>query len=382
MKLPSGFQAAGIKAGIKPSGKPDLAVIYSPIPLYWGLMSTTNTLKAACVARNVARCRSEQPVHGIVVNSGCANTATGERGIWDNEDFAGLAANTLSLPRVQDILTASTGVIGERLPIDKIKAALPNIPRALHPDSSTFAEAILTTDTRPKQVAVTMEGGARIVGVAKGSGMIHPNMATMLAFVMTDADIPQQVLRSIWTDAVDQSFNQISVDGDTSPNDMAFVFSSHQRRVHQQEFTESLLTLCQRLAHKIVQDGEGATKTFAVKVTSARNAEEARRAARAVTVSPLVKSAIHGNDPNWGRILSSVGASGAVMDLSSVVITVEHVTVYDGAPTSFDRKALIEKMKTDELTITVDLAAGDGEGIAWGCDLSAKYVEINAEYTT
>ena len=382
MRLPKGFQAAGIKAGLKPSGKLDLGVIYSRYPLYWALLSTENTFRAPCVSRNRARFTSEQPVNGVVVNSGNANCATGEQGTWDNEDFAGLAANALSLERVQDILTASTGVIGRRLPVDKLRVAVPQLATQMSENSDAFAEAILTTDTVVKQVAVTLEGGGRIVGVAKGSGMIHPNMATMLVFVMTDADIAQQDLRKLWSQVVNDTFNQITVDGDTSTNDMALAFSSHQARVDANEFRLALSGVCERLAKKIARDGEGATKLLTVQVRGARDAKEARTAARAIAKSSLVKAAVHGNDPNWGRILNALGSCGAVVDAANLLISLQGTDVYLGAPKPFDAAELSNAMKAEEVVVVVDLGAGNSSAHAWGCDLSSDYVRINAEYTT
>jgi glutamate N-acetyltransferase / amino-acid N-acetyltransferase len=382
MKLPVGFQAAGMVSGIKESGKPDLGVIYSPYELYWAFMSTENALKAPCVSRNRSRFTSKQSVQAVLVNSGNANCATGEQGTWDNEDVAGAAANVFSLSKVQDVLTASTGVVGNPLPVDKIRKALPKLARQMSDDSNPFAEAIMTTDIQMKQLALTLDSGARIVGVVKGSGMIHPNMATMLAFVMTDAAISQEALREIWPKVVNSSFNQITVDGDTSPNDMAILLSSHQVRANTQEFIAGLLQLCEKLAQKIVRDGEGATKVITVKVTGARNDHEARLASRAVVRSPLLKAAVHGNDPNWGRILVAVGNSGAVSDMASLSISLQQKVVYQGKPVPFDEKEVSSKMNAPDVFIDIDLAAGSATATAWGCDLSAEYVKINADYTT
>jgi glutamate N-acetyltransferase / amino-acid N-acetyltransferase len=383
MKLPVGFQASGLSSGIKESGKSDLGVIYSPYPLYWAFTSTENTLKAPCVSRNRSRFISLQSVQAVLVNSGNANCANGEQGIWDNEDMAGYAANVLSLKRVQDVLTASTGVVGKRLPIDKVKASLNKLARQMTEDSTSFSEAILTTDSQAKQVALTLDSGARIVGIAKGSGMIHPNMATMLAFVMTDAALPQETLREIWPKVVNNSFNQVTVDGDTSPNDMAILLSSHQVKANPTDFTNALLEVCSKLAQKIARDGEGATKLLTVKVTGARNELEARHAARAVVRSPLVKAAIHGNDPNWGRILVAVGNSSAVSDMANLTIKLQSYVVYQGQSLTFDEAAVSGAMKAaSEVVVEIELAAGFSTATAWGCDLSAEYVRVNADYTT
>lgn len=382
MNLPKGFRAAGSAAGIKASGRPDLALITADAPLEWAFTATTNLVKAPCVQRNRSRYGSGQPVRAMVINSGNANCATGEQGIWDNEDFAARTASALSLPRVQDVLTASTGVIGKRLPVDKIQGALPGLVAALGGEAKGLAQAILTTDLSTKLVAITLKSGARVVGVAKGSGMIHPNMATMLAFVLTDADVTQEDLRAIWPEIVAGSFNQVTVDGDTSPNDMAFVFSSRRTRVNPKEFDKALRLVCAKLARKIARDGEGASKLMTVEVSGARSLAEARAAARAVVRSPLVKAAAHGNDPNWGRVLSAIGMSGAVADLAELSLSVQGTTLYRGEPQDFDEQAVSQAMDVEALLIEVHLAAGEARATAWGCDLTDEYVRINADYHT
>ncbi len=381
MRLPQGFRTAAGTAGLKVSGKPDCALIVADAPLRWALAATTNTLEAACVTRNRARLKSEGPVRAVVINSGNANCATGARGVRDNDLFATAAAAALGvLP--DDVLTASTGIIGEPLPVEKLGRVLPIMTAHLSDDAATLARAILTTDLVEKTAEVTLESGARIVGVAKGSGMIHPNMATMFGFVLTDADLPQGALRSLWGDVVMRSFNQVTVDGDTSPNDMAFLLANPRVAVDEDEFTWGLTQVAQDLAKRIARDGEGATKLLDVQVTGAETDAEARRAARAVVLSPLVKSAAHGNDPNWGRILSSVGASRVALSLDAVSIYVQGVEVYRGAPGRFSAAEVSAKMAAETLEIRVDLAVGTGSGRAWGCDLSAEYVHINADYHT
>ena len=382
MKLPKGFRAAAGVAGIKASGRPDVGIIYSDEPLHWALMSTENQVKAPFIYRNRSRFISKQPVHGVVVNSGNANCATGERGVWDNEDFARVAASALGVARVQDILTASTGIVGHHLPVDKLRTAVPQIAKGLTEDGEGFAQAILTTDLVIKQVGANLPGGARVVGIAKGSGMIHPNMATMLAFVMTDAVISQDALRELWPQVVTQTFNQVTVDGDTSPNDTAIVFSSNRVRADEATLAEALVAVCEKLAQKIARDGEGATKLMTVNVTGARSPQEARAAARAIARSPLVKSAAHGNDPNWGRILIAAGSSGAISDLANVRISLQGTTVYQGTPQPFKADALSAQMNAPDLVIDIDLAAGQATATAWGCDLTADYVKINADYHT
>lgn len=381
LTLPQGFLSASGTAGIKASGKPDCALIVSDAPLRWALAATTNTLKAACVTRNRAWYESGRPVRAVVINSGNANCATGAQGERNNERFAAAAAAALGVAP-DEVLTASTGVIGEPLPVEKLGRILPVLAAAPTDAAAPLAQAILTTDLVQKTSSVTLTSGARIVGVAKGSGMIHPNMATMLAFVTTDADLPQGVLRTLWQEIVGTSFNQITVDGDTSPNDMAFLLANPRVPVAVREFGWGLTQVAQDLAKRIAKDGEGATKLLDVQVTGAENDAEARRAARAVVLSPLVKSAAHGNDPNWGRILSSVGATGVVLDLDLLTIRVQSIPVYQGAPVRFDAAAASRSMNVQELEITLDLGVGTGLGRAWGCDLSAEYVRINADYHT
>ena len=381
MNLPHGFTSSGISAGLKRSGRPDLALLRGDAPLAWAMVATRNRLVAPCVSRNRMRYGTGEPVRAVVVNAGNANCATGEQGAWDNEEMASRTAAALDL-RPQEVLTASTGVIGVPLPLDKVAAGLPAVRDGLSDESDAMARAILTTDKHTKQVAATLRGGARIVGVAKGSGMIHPDMATMLAFVTTDARVSQVALRELWPEIVGRTFNQVTVDGDTSPNDMAMVLSSQTVDVGTSEFAEALEAVAAKLGEKIAADGEGAGTLIRVEVMGARSEREALDAARAVVRSPLVKSAVHGRDPNWGRILSSLGQSGAMWDGAKVEITLQGTPVYRGTPLAFDAAAVSASLDTDTVEIRADLAAGDARGRAWGCDLTADYVRINADYTT
>jgi glutamate N-acetyltransferase / amino-acid N-acetyltransferase len=382
MKLPHGFRAAGVRAGIKPSGKPDLALVIGEGPLAWALAATENLVKAPCVVRNRARAASEGSVQALVVNAGNANCANGDEGVWDNEDFAAVTARALGLARAQDVLTGSTGVIGHKLPMERVRTGVPLAVAALGDEVEPFAEAILTTDLTMKTAEVRLRGGARVVGVAKGSGMIHPNMATMFAFLLTDATIDQAELRALWARVVGRTFNQITVDGDTSTNDMAIVLSSGRLAADVAELAEAIEAVAGELARAIARDGEGATTLLTVLVRHGRNEAEAMAAARAVAGSSLVKAAVHGRDPNWGRVLSAVGQSGAVADLSAVSVRLQGTTVYEGKPLPFDASALSQAMRSHDVLIEVDLAAGESDGHAWGCDLSADYVKINALYTT
>ncbi len=381
MRLPQGFRTAGISAGLKRSGKRDLGLILADEPLNWAFVSTRNLVRAACVDRNRSLFAAGGKVQALVINSGNANCATGEQGVLDNRTMAEATARQAGLEAAR-VLTSSTGVVGQRMPIDAITAALPELHDSLGDDSAAFAAAIMTTDLVFKQVEVQLASGARIVGVAKGSGMIHPNMATMLAYLMTDAAVEQSALRSMWSDIADRSFNQVTVDGDTSPNDMAFVFSSNRVATDEGELREGLLRVAEGLARRIARDGEGATKLLTVQVRSAASDEDGRLAARTVAGSPLVKSAVHGNDPNWGRILVALGRSGASFDPARTRIDVQGITVYHGSPQPFDVAATSDLLKQEDVMINIDLEAGSGSGNAWGCDLTAEYVRINADYTT
>lgn len=383
MTLPRGFRTAGIAAGIKASGKPDLGLVRSSEPLTWAMTATENLVKAPCVTRNRARHAGDHPVRALIVNAGNANCANGETGVWDNEDFAAITAGALGLERVQDVLTASTGVIGVPLPMEAVRAGVPQAVAALQDEhADDFAGAILTTDLVTKQASATLPGGARVLGIAKGSGMIHPDMATLLAFVLTDAIVDQRPLRRLWREVVAGSFNQVSVDGDTSTNDMAIVLASNLVPADVRDLSAALSDVCEGLARAVAADGEGATTLLTVTMRAARSLDEARRAAKAVVASNLVKAAIHGRDPNWGRVLSAIGQSGVVADLDNVVVHLQGVEVFRGTSRPFDEAAVSAAMHAPEVRVEVDLAAGDAEASAWGCDLSADYVLINAEYRT
>lgn len=383
MKLPLGFRTAGIAAGIKASGRPDLGLIVGDEPLSWAMVATRNRVKAPCVIRNSARHAAEHPVRALVVNAGNANCANGERGAIDNDDFAAAAARALGLERVAEVLTASTGVIGKPMPMERVRAGVPQVVAALQAQhADDFAGAILTTDLISKQFEMTLSGGARLLGIAKGSGMIHPDMATMFAFVLTDARIEQRRLRRLWREVVDTTFNQLSVDGDTSTNDMALVFSSDRVAADEDELRAGLVRVAEKLTRLIAADGEGATTLLSVVARRARSLEEARTAAKAVVQSSLVKAAVHGRDPNWGRILSAVGQSGVIADLDNLVVRLQGHEVYRGGSLPFDEATVAGAMHAPEVIIELDLAVGDAEATAWGCDLSADYVRINAEYRT
>ena len=383
MRLPRGFRTAGVAAGIKASGKPDLGLIVGDDDLSWAMTATDNLVKAPCVTRNRAHHAADHAVRALVVNSGNANCANGQTGVRDNEDFAALTAGALDLPRVQDVLTASTGVIGVPMPMDRVRAGVPTAVAALQDaDADDVAGAILTTDLVTKLASASLPGGASVLGIAKGSGMIHPDMATLLAFVLTDAVVDQRRLRRTWREVVANSFNQVSVDGDTSTNDMAVVLASNRVEADADALAGALADVSEALARQVAADGEGATTLLTVTVHGARSLQEARRAAKAVAASNLVKAAVHGRDPNWGRVLSAIGQSGVVADFDNVVVRLQDIEVFRGSSRPFDEAAVSGAMHAAEVHVDIDLAAGGFEASAWGCDLSADYVRINAEYRT
>lgn len=382
MKVPQGFEVAGFTAGVKRSGRPDLGLIYSAAPLVWAYAATTNAVVAPCVARDRALAASGAPVRALVVNSGNANCANGARGEADDLALAGAAAAALGLAGPDEVLSASTGVIGQAMPIEKLVAAMPQAAAQRGADYEGLSRAILTTDLVAKTAEAELAGGARVVGVAKGSGMIHPNMATMLAFLMTDAAVSQDDLRAMWGRVVDRSFNQVTVDGDTSTNDMAVVLSTAAVPADLRALEAALLDVAASLARQVARDGEGATKLITVRVTGAKDEADARRAARTVAGSSLVKAAVHGADPNWGRILAAVGRAGVDLNEAHVRVVAQGFELYYGEPQPFDAKQVSDALREEDVLLEADLGVGSAQGEAWGCDLSEGYVRINADYTT
>lgn len=391
---PKGFKAAGVKAGIKKSGREDVAVIYSVVPSAAAAVFTMNTMAAApvIVSREAA---ANGKASAIVVNAGCANACTGELGLVNAKEMARLAAAELDIA-AEEVLVASTGVIGVQLPMDKVAAGIKKAVAALAESNHDSArQAIMTTDTFPKSVAVEFALGnvpVRIAGIAKGSGMIHPNMATMLAFITTDAAITPQLLKQALTDAVAVSFNMITVDGDTSTNDMASVLANGLANnaliedagsPEYNNFSIALREVCICLAKQIARDGEGATKFLEVNVRGAVSFEDAKKAAMAIAKSPLVKTAFFGQDPNWGRILCAVGYSEAAADPAKVSLTIGDVTIVSGGMgTDVDEQVLRAAMAAHDIEIVVDLGLGSSEATVWTCDFSYEYIKINGEYHT
>lgn len=390
---PQGFWAGATSCGIKATlGARDLALLYSDAPCAAAGTFTTNKVRAASVQLTQRRLAEGQPVRAVVINSGVANACTGPEGLADALEMARLAAAKVGVATEQ-VLVASTGVIGVRLPLHKIARGLQEI--VLRPDGGhDLARGMMTTDTRPKEVALRLSLEGREValgGVAKGAGMIHPNMATMLAFIATDAAIERPFLEAALRRSVDLSFNMISVDGDTSPSDTVLLLANGRAgnsplRADSPEaptFQAALDQACAFLAQAIVRDGEGATKFIEVRVSGAQNEAQARLAARAVARSNLVKAAVYGSDPNWGRILGAIGYSGADVDPDIADIAIGEIELMRGGKIlPFDRAAASAALQGPEVLIKAHLHLGPGEATAWGCDLTEKYVEINAKYTT
>jgi len=387
-----GFAAAGVRCGVKRKG-PDLALIYSEAECSAAGVFTTNAFKAASVLVNIDRLKSGR-ARAVVVNSGNANACTGEQGIKDALDMCILTADLLHIPKEQ-VLNASTGVIGVFLPMDKIIAGIADAASALSEDGGESASlAIMTTDTRPKTSAYELEIGAksvRVGGMCKGAGMICPNMATMLCFITTDAAIPPSLLRKSLASCVEASFNCLTVDGDMSTNDSVIVLANGQSGCDEitegspayDAFDKALGRVCLDLAIECARDGEGATKYVEVRVTNAASYADAKSAAMAIANSPLVKTAIFGQDPNWGRVLCAAGRSGARVIPEKTSLYFGDVKIVEkGEPLRLDPDAARRPMLENDLIITVDLGIGTECATAFTCDFSYDYVKINAEYHT
>jgi glutamate N-acetyltransferase / amino-acid N-acetyltransferase len=386
----SGFLAGAVRAGIKSKDELDLAILCSEVPCKAAGVFTTNQIKSAPVIlsqRHIAKGRAQ----AIVVNSGCANACTGEPGLADTLGMANLVAAKLGISP-EEVLVASTGVIGVPLPMDKVRAGIPKI-KPNRRGGHDFCRAIMTTDTRPKEMAAQVDlKGTKftIGGVAKGAGMIHPNMATMLCFVATDAVVSADFLHAALHTAVDGSFNMVSIDGDTSPSDCTFLLANGLAGNEPIDFDnggafqEALTAVCTHLAKSIARDGEGATKLIEIIIEGAEDRVWARQAARTIAGSPLVKAAIHGNDPNWGRIVAALGRSGARVREDRLDVYLNDICVMkQGCPSPFNKAEMISALSnSDNVFIRLRLNLGDGQATAWGCDLSEEYVTINSAYTT
>jgi glutamate N-acetyltransferase / amino-acid N-acetyltransferase len=400
---PKGYRASGIAAGLKPSGAPDLALIVSEVDAIAAGVFTTSQVKAACVDYCRQCLQAKPSARAILCNAGQANAATGEAGWADAVESAELLAQELGIP-ADLVLIASTGVIGQRIKMEQLRAGIPRLVAEATPDGSDrAAKAIITTDLVTKSFALeTLIDGrpVRVGGICKGSGMIHPNMATMLAFVTCDAAISPHLWQQMVSRAADKSFNQITVDGDTSTNDSLIALANGGSRTPaiiepgpEAERLEAMLTeVCMGMAKAIARDGEGATCLLEIQVAGAADDASARQIARTIAGSALFKAAVFGRDPNWGRIAAAAGRAGVPFDQGNLRVQLgDFVLMEHGQPLPFDRPAASaymkqaaagEYLKSDTVRVAVSVGSGPGTGMAWGCDLSYDYVKINAEYTT
>jgi glutamate N-acetyltransferase/amino-acid N-acetyltransferase len=388
---PQGFFAGAVSAGInkRAAGKLDLAVLFSETPCVAAGVFTTSRLKGAPVV--LTRQRLEKG-RAVVVNSGCSNSFTGEQGLVDAAEVASLVAGGIGI-EPEEVLVASTGVIGVPLPMKLIRPAVEMIIMS-RDGGHDLARAMMTTDTMPKETAVSVRAGESrftIGGAAKGSGMIHPNMATLLCFLTTDAAVERGFLGSTLKRAVDASFNMVSIDGDTSPSDMVLLLANGlaggepitDGSGKAGAFEQALERVCVHLARLIAADGEGATRLIEVTIDGATDLSQARKAARAVVSSALVKAAVHGADPNWGRVAAAVGRSGADMDESKLDLYLGDIQVVKaGRALKSGKRAIGQLLRGKEVNLRVSLNLGEGRATAWGCDLSEEYVAINSQYMT
>ncbi|MEE1032257.1 MAG: bifunctional glutamate N-acetyltransferase/amino-acid acetyltransferase ArgJ [Ruminococcus sp.] len=393
-----GFQAAGVAAGIKKANTKDMAMVFSEKPCVAAGTFTTNIVKAAPVKWDQHIVYDEPFARAIVCNSGVANACTGEEGLLYCRQTAQIAAKELDIP-AENVLVASTGVIGKQLPMHLLEEGVKKLAPML--DSSIeagaiAAEAIMTTDTLPKEVAVTIEIGGKEVtigGMCKGSGMIHPNMCTMLGFITTDVCISKKLLQKALSGVIQDTFNMVSVDGDTSTNDTVLLLANGmaenkeitEEHEEYKAFYDALLYVCTVLAKKIASDGEGATALFEVKVINAESKEQAVTLSKSIVTSSLTKAAIYGHDANWGRILCAMGYSGTMFDPEKVDLYFESAAgklqiIENGVATDYSEEEATKILSESEVTAIADIKMGDASATAWGCDLTHEYVSINADY--
>ena len=390
-----GFLAAGVEAGIKYQNRKDMAMVYSKTPCRAAGVFTTNVVKAAPVLWDKEVVESEWEAQAIVVNSGIANACTGKLGYEYCRETAGAAADALEISP-QSVLICSTGVIGMQLPMEKMTEGVRMLAKAIKPGEEAGTDAAKAIMTRNKQVAVKVTIGGKEVtigGMCKGSGMIHPNMCTMLAFVTTDVNISKKLLQEALSADVQDTFNMVSVDGDTSTNDTLLVLANGQagnpeiteKGADYDTFVEALHYVNETLAKKIAGDGEGATALFEVKVIHADNKEDAKTLAKSVITSSLTKAALFGHDANWGRILCALGYSGAKFDPEAIELYLESsagkILIFkDGMAADYSEEEATRILSCSEVTALVDMKMGEAEATAWGCDLTYDYVKINADY--
>lgn len=391
--FPQGFKAAGVRAGIKKSGNLDVAVIYTEKEAAVAGTFTQNAVAAAPVfaSKKVVRTGT---AHAITANAGCANACTGEQGAADAHSMQLITAQELGC-QPDDVIVASTGVIGVNLPMDKMEKGIHQAVAELDEHGSENAgKAIITTDTYSKACATEVEIGGKNVrfgAIAKGSGMIQPNMATMLCFITTDAAIDSKLLQKALSEVVEVTFNMISVDGDMSTNDMCIVLANgaagnakiESEGADYDKFKETLLKICRGLAERIASDGEGATKFLTIHVTGTKSFADAKKIGMSVANSPLVKTAFFGQDPNWGRVICAVGYAGVPMDPEKTVVKFGGIPVYaGGVGAETDEEALRAVMAKHDIVIEIDMGSGESEATVWTCDFSYEYVKINGEYHT
>ena len=393
-----GFQAAAAAAGIKYQDRTDMALIYSEKPCKVAGAFTTNLVKAAPVKWDQAIVDGGLKSQAVIVNSGIANACTGEKGMEYCRETAEEAAKVLNVDE-KSVLVGSTGVIGMQLPMERVKAGIRKLAMSKKADlqsGASAAQAIMTTDTRRKEAAVTVEIGDTIVtigGMAKGSGMIHPNMCTMLAFITTDAKISRKALQAALSEDVQDTYNMISVDGDTSTNDTVLLLANGAAGNEKitygtweyEAFKQALHYVNETLAKKMAGDGEGATALFEAKIINADTKEQAKALAKSIVCSNLTKAAIAGHDANWGRILCAMGYSGAKFDPEKVDLYFESVAgkiqlIENGVALTYSEEKATEILSQAEVTVTADIKEGDIEATAWGCDLTHEYININADY--
>ena len=393
-----GFEAGSCMAGIKYEGRTDMAMVFSKEPCVCAGTFTSNIVRAACVEWDNKLVDSGRPMHAVVVNSGIANACTGQEGYDACIATARAVEEELKVP-YDTVAVASTGVIGMQLPVNKLTAGVKMMAPELSESTeagTAASKAIMTTDTVNKEIAVTFDIGdvkVTLGGMSKGSGMIHPNMCTMLAFLTSDIAIDKALMQKALREVVKDTFNMISVDGDTSTNDtlllMANALAGNKKIDKEDEdyevFKEALFHVCRELARKMAKDGEGASKLFSAKVINAVNKDDARTLARSVISSNLSKAAIYGSDANFGRFLCAMGYSGALFDQKDVELYFESsagkLKVFEfGVPLEFDEEEALRILKEDEVTVLIDMHEGNSEATAWGCDLTYDYVKINADY--
>lgn len=391
--FPKGFKSAGVKAGIKKSGNLDVALVYTESEAAIAGVFTTNQVAAApvYVSKEVVK---NKKAHAIVANAGCANACTGEEGMANAKKMAEIAAAEVGCDK-SEVVVASTGIIGVQLPMDKMEAGIKAAARELSAENGhNAASAIITTDTKTKTLAaeVTIGGkSARFGAMSKGSGMIQPNMATMLTFITTDTAIKQELLQEALSNIAEVSFNMISVDGDMSTNDMVVVLANGEagndviaeKNADYEIFYNTLLSICQELSKRIAADGEGATKFLTINVKNAKSFKDAKTIAMSVAKSPLCKTAFFGQDPNWGRVICAVGYAGVPINPEKVVVKFGDVPVFSkGMGADNNPDALRKVMEAHDIEINIDVNDGDAEATVWSCDFSYEYVKINGEYHT